>query len=207
MLSSFYQLAVFFFFQKLFFNRFIYLSLAALGLRCCERAFSSCGERRLLFVVVWGLLTVVASLVAEHRLQAHRLQQLWLAGFSSCGTRAQQLQPAGSRAQAQQLRRMGLVAPQHVGSSQTRARTRVPCIGRQILIHSHQGSPQLAVFLTASPKDGQDFLRKTTYFEDRKYVMFSQDLPQYFPQRINYKCFKKNMSSLCHSWYIYRQNC
>ena len=29
----------------------------------------------------------------------------------------------------------GLVAPQHVGSSQTRARTRVPCIGRQILNH------------------------------------------------------------------------
>ena len=27
----------------------------------------------------------------------------------------------------------GLVAPRHVGSSQTRARTRVPCIGRQIL--------------------------------------------------------------------------
>ena len=30
---------------------------------------------------------------------------------------------------------MGLVAPQHVGSSQTRARTRVPCIGRRILNH------------------------------------------------------------------------
>ena len=30
---------------------------------------------------------------------------------------------------------MGLVAPWHVGSSQTRARTRVPCIGRQILNH------------------------------------------------------------------------
>ena len=30
---------------------------------------------------------------------------------------------------------MGLVAPRHVGSSQTRARTRVPCIGRQILNH------------------------------------------------------------------------
>ena len=29
----------------------------------------------------------------------------------------------------------GLVAPQHVGSSQTRARTRVPCIDRQILNH------------------------------------------------------------------------
>ena len=39
-----------------------------LGLRCCARAFSSCGERGLLFVVVHWLLIVVASLVAEHRL-------------------------------------------------------------------------------------------------------------------------------------------
>ena len=31
--------------------------------------------------------------------------------------------------------RTGLVAPWHVGSSQSRARTRVPCIGRQILNH------------------------------------------------------------------------
>ena len=30
---------------------------------------------------------------------------------------------------------MGLVAPRHVGSSQTRARIHVPCIGRQILNH------------------------------------------------------------------------
>ena len=30
---------------------------------------------------------------------------------------------------------MGLVALQHVGSSQTRARTRVPCIGKEILNH------------------------------------------------------------------------
>ena len=30
---------------------------------------------------------------------------------------------------------MGLVAPCHVGSSQTRDRTRVPCIGRRILNH------------------------------------------------------------------------
>ena len=30
---------------------------------------------------------------------------------------------------------MGPVAPRHVGSSQTRARTRVPCIGRQIPNH------------------------------------------------------------------------
>ena len=47
---------------------FIYLFLAVLGLRCCARAFSSCGEQGLLFVVVHGLLIVVASLVAEHGL-------------------------------------------------------------------------------------------------------------------------------------------
>ena len=46
----------------------IYLFLAALGLHCCAWAFSSCGERGLLFVVVRGLLIAVASLVAEHGL-------------------------------------------------------------------------------------------------------------------------------------------
>ena len=34
----------------------------------CLRAFSSCGERGLLFVVVRGLLIAVASLVVEHGL-------------------------------------------------------------------------------------------------------------------------------------------
>ena len=42
--------------------------LAALGLRCCARAFSSCSERGLLFIVVRGLLIAVASLVVEHGL-------------------------------------------------------------------------------------------------------------------------------------------
>ena len=50
-----------------FINLFIYLFLAVLGLCCCV-AFSSCGERGLLFVVVSELLIAVASLVAEHRL-------------------------------------------------------------------------------------------------------------------------------------------
>ena len=44
----------------------MYLFLAVLGLRCCARAFSSCGEWGLHFVAVHGLLIVVASLVAEH---------------------------------------------------------------------------------------------------------------------------------------------
>ena len=105
---------------KNFLNIFIYLFLAALGLHCCVRAFSSCGERGLLFVAVCRLLIAVASLVSEHRLQACGLQQLWL---------------AGCRAQAQQLWHMGLVVPWHVGSSRTRAQTCVPCTGRQILNH------------------------------------------------------------------------
>ena len=54
----------FYFFKFIY---LIYLFLAALGVRCCARAFSSCGERGLLFVSVHGLLTAVASLVAEHR--------------------------------------------------------------------------------------------------------------------------------------------
>ena len=112
------NVSCFFFFINLFI--FIYLFLAVLGLRCCMRAFSSCSERRLLFVAVRGLLIAVASLAAEHRLQVCRLQQLWL---------------MSSRVQAQQLGHTDLVAPRHVGSSQTRARTRVPCIGRQILNH------------------------------------------------------------------------
>ena len=57
--------------------------MAVLGLRFCASAFSSCGERGPLFIAVRGPLTVVASLVAEHRLQTHRL--------SSCGSRAQLL--------------------------------------------------------------------------------------------------------------------
>ena len=84
-----------FFFKFIY---FIYLFLAVLGLCCFMRAFSSCSERGLLFLVVRGLLIAVASLVAEHGLQARGLQQLWLAGsvvvargLSSCGSRAQLL--------------------------------------------------------------------------------------------------------------------
>ena len=52
-------------------------------------------------------------------------------------------------AQAQQLWLTGLVAPWHVGSSQTRARTRVPCIGRQILNHCATREAPTRPFLTS----------------------------------------------------------
>ena len=62
---SCYRVQILFF---LFLKKFIYLFMAVLGLHCCAWAFSSCGERGLLFIAVHGLLIVVASLVAEHRL-------------------------------------------------------------------------------------------------------------------------------------------
>ena len=60
------------------FLKFIYL--AVLGLCFCVRASSSCSKQGPLFIAVRGPLTVVASLVTEHRLQTRRL--------SSCGSRA-----------------------------------------------------------------------------------------------------------------------
>ena len=92
--------------------------MAVLGLRFCARAFSSCGKRGPLFIAVRGPLIIAASLVAESHYRS----------LSCCRAQAPD-------AQAQQLWVTGLVAPRHVGSSQTRARTRVPCIGRQTLNH------------------------------------------------------------------------
>ena len=57
--------------------------MALLGLCFCARAFPSCGKWGPLFIAVRGPLTIVASLVAEHRLQMRRL--------SNCGSRAQLL--------------------------------------------------------------------------------------------------------------------
>ena len=94
------------FFKDLFIYFFFYfLFLVVLSLRCCTQAFSSCGEQGLLLFWSMGSRCV---------------------GFSSWGSWA--LQCGLSR-------HMDLVAPWHVGSSQTRDRTHVPCIGRQILNH------------------------------------------------------------------------
>ena len=56
---------LFFFFFNLSYL-FIYFWLRWLFV--VVRAFPSCGEQELLFLVVGGLLTAVASLVAEHGL-------------------------------------------------------------------------------------------------------------------------------------------
>ena len=68
----------------------------------------------------------MTSRVAEHGLEA--------AGASVAAA-------PGSTAQAQYLWYMGLVAPWHLGSSQTRDQTHVSGIGRPTLLPlSHQGS-------------------------------------------------------------------
>ena len=69
-------------------NKFTYLFLAALGLHCCMRAFSSRGEWGLLFVAVCGLLIEVASLVAEHGALGARASVGVARRLSSCGSQA-----------------------------------------------------------------------------------------------------------------------
>ena len=91
---------------------------------CCSAqsshcgGFSCCGARAL---GVW------ASVVAACGLSSWGTWVLECSGFSSCGT------------WAQQLWHTGLVALQHVRSSQTRDRTHVPCLGRWILNHCTTG--------------------------------------------------------------------
>ena len=50
------------------FFKFIYFWLSWVFVAARGRAFSSCGERGLLYLAVLGLLIAVASLVAEHGL-------------------------------------------------------------------------------------------------------------------------------------------
>ena len=74
-----------FFFKK--FIVFIYLFLAALGLCCCTRAFSSCGGYSLLWCMGFSSRWLLLLRSTGSR----------CVGFSSCGSRAQELWLAGSR--------------------------------------------------------------------------------------------------------------
>ena len=86
---------------------FYFLFLVVLGLHCCARGLSLIAE--------WELLC----------LQCAGFSLRWLLLLLSMG----------SRVWAQQLWRTGLVALRHVGSSWTRDRTRIPCIGKWFLNH------------------------------------------------------------------------
>ena len=120
---------------------FIYLFLAALGLRCCARAFLQLQRAGATLCCGAG-----ASHCGGYFCCGARTRHV---GFSSCGTQAQQLWLAGSRAQVQQLWRTGLVAPLHVGSSWTRVQTCVPCIGSGFLTTAPPGK-LLYVLITST---------------------------------------------------------
>ena len=50
----------------------LFISLWLCWVFIAQQTFSGCGQQGLLFVEVHGLLIAVASLAAQHRLQAHR---------------------------------------------------------------------------------------------------------------------------------------
>ena len=90
------------------------LFLAVLGLGCCV-GFSLVAVSRGYSLVEHGLLIVVASLVAEHRLQGVQASAVVARGLSSCGIWAQLLYGM------QDLPGSGIKP--------------IPCTGRQILNH------------------------------------------------------------------------
>ena len=116
---SFLLYSFFFLIKKIFFGCVGSVAARELSLVAVSGGYSSL--RCMGFSLQWLLL--LRSMGSRH------------VGFSSCGTWAQQLWHTGSRAEAQQLWCMGLVAPPYVGSSRTRDQTCVPCIGRWILNH------------------------------------------------------------------------
>ena len=104
----------------------IIIFLAALGLRCCARAFSSCSEWGLLFVAARGPLIAVGSRCRAWGLGT-QASVVAACRLSSCSTWA--------------LDCTGLVAPQHVGSSQTGAQTVSPALAGRFSTTAPQVPP------------------------------------------------------------------
>ena len=110
-------------------NTSIYLFLAMLGLHCCESLS--------LIVVIGGyslgrqVSHCSGFLLRSTGSRAHGLPLLWF---------------PGSRAQAQWLWHMGLVALQHMGSFWARDGTFVSCIGRWIIYHWDTREAQIDAF-------------------------------------------------------------
>ena len=84
------------------------------------------------------------------------------------------------------MRHTGLVAPWHVGSSQTRARTRVPCIGRQILNHcATREAPRFAFLndLLCSHTELMDVTILLGDTKDKEGVVYVHNAPTYPPRK------------------------
>ena len=122
-------------FVILYFYLFIYYGCS--GSSLLKELFSSCSK--------WGLFSTCGAWA------------LHCGGFSWCRARAlghvgSEVAVCSSRAQAQWLWYMDLVALQCVGSSQTRDQTHISCIGRWIFRHwATREAPDLPFFLKHRP--------------------------------------------------------
>ena len=112
---------------------------------------------------------VGATLHRSARASHHR-------GLSCCGAQAPD-------AQAQQLWLTGPVAPRHEGSSQTRAWTHVPCIGRQILNHCATREAQEPYF------EIQTSRAPTSQFYGYEWWAPCFNLPKNYPPPLRYEKF------------------
>ena len=103
-----------------FFNNFIYLFLAVLGLCCYTQALSSCGEQG----------------YSSYSAQASRAGGFSRCGAQALGTRTLVVAALVLSSAAHGLQRTGLVVASHpVGSSQIWDQTPVSCVGRHILYY------------------------------------------------------------------------
>ena len=71
------------------FYHFIYFIVGCAGSSLLHGLFPGCGERGCSLGVVRGLLTAVAPLVAEHRLEGAQVSVAAARGLGSCGSWSQ----------------------------------------------------------------------------------------------------------------------
>ena len=181
--------------------------MAVLGLRFCVRAFSSCGERGPLFIVVRGPLIIAASLVAEHRLQTCRL--------SSCGSRAQLLHGMCD------LPRPGLepVTPALAGRFSTTAPPGKPHSFSRLNNIALYGSTTFCLSIHQL-MDRAWLLRSETkwrrwssntiffFFQTEIFVLliafwhFSKYVPKYWFSHLHWSCHRKLCSGVCFRWLL-----
>ena len=112
---------------------------------------SRCGKRGYPLVAACGLLIAVASLIAEQGLSG-----AWTSVAADVGSVA--VAP-GRWSTGSEVWHLGLVALWPEGSSQTRDRTQVPCIGRQFL---NLGPPGKSSVLTSESKNHEAKKQKET---------------------------------------------
>ena len=99
-----------------------------------------------LFIYLFIYGCVGSSFLCEGVLQSWQVGASHHRGLSCCGAQAPD-------AQAQQLWPMGPAAPRHVGSSQTRVRTRVPALAGRFSTTAPPGKPQPSAFNKKFPGD------------------------------------------------------